>query len=158
MSNQPPFDLVAAHKYFSAECFNRAWDFIDKPTRTSTENEQMLLHAFAALFHWTQRPDCTPENRSVSLWQISRVYALLDQPDNARQYAEQCHIESDSPDLPSFCLGYAYEALARAEMLAGNWDKMQAYLELAHPIAEKMEEDADRNLLLNDLATIQSPQ
>ena len=33
MSEQPGFDLQAAHRYFSAACFNQAWDLIDKADR-----------------------------------------------------------------------------------------------------------------------------
>jgi hypothetical protein len=31
------FDLAAAHKYFSAHCFNAAWDLIEKKDRTPAE-------------------------------------------------------------------------------------------------------------------------
>jgi len=155
MSNPPAFNLPAAHQYFSAECFNRTWDYIGKTIRTPAEEEKMLLLAFASFYHWMQRPDHTAENRSISLWQISRVYALLGQAENARRYAEQCLAESDSPGLPPFCLGFAYEALARAAMVAGRKDQMQAYLALARQTAGKISEAEDRNLLLNDLQSIQ---
>ena len=155
MAEQPSFDLTAAHRYFSAGCFNAAWDLIDKPERTPEENEQMLLRAFASFYHWTQRSDCTPENRSISLWQISRVYALLGQAENARRYAVQCLAESRSTDLPPYCLGYAHEAMARAEWLAGNKPAVQRHLAEAHKIAWQMTDEEARTLLLNDLATIQ---
>lgn len=155
MSNQTPFDLTTAHKHFSVDCFNRTWEVIGKTIRAPAEEEQMLLLAFASFYHWTQRPDCTAEKRSISLWQVSRVYALLGQAENARRYAEQCLVESDSPGLPSYCLGYAYEALARAALVAGKKDKMREYLALAHQIAEKMTDEEDRETLLADLATIQ---
>ena len=154
MSNQPTFELAAAHKYFSAECFNRTWDYIDKTIRTPADEEQMLLLTFASFYHWTQRPDQTAKNRAIGLWQISHVYALLGQTDNARRYAEQCRAESDSPDLPLYCLGFAYEALARAEMVAGKKEKMLEYLALAQQTAEKINDLEDRNLLLKDLKTI----
>jgi hypothetical protein len=154
MSDQPSFDLASAHHYFAAECFNSAWGLIDKPQRTPVEDEQLLLRAFASFYHWTQRADCTPENRSISLWQISRVYAVLGQVENARRYAAQCLSESASPDLPPFCLGYAYEAMARAEMMAGNIPRMQHCLAEAHKITERMTDEEARTNLLNDLATI----
>lgn len=154
MSTQPSFDVLAAHKYFAAECFNRAWDLIDRTLRTPADEEQMLLRAFASFYHWTQRPDCTAENRSISLWQISRVYALLGQVGNARRYAEQCRAESDSPDLPLYCLGFAYEALARTEMVAGNRERQQAHLARAHQIAEQITDEEDRKQLLATLASI----
>jgi hypothetical protein len=31
MAGEAHFDLVAAHKHFSAWCFNCAWELIEKP-------------------------------------------------------------------------------------------------------------------------------
>jgi hypothetical protein len=154
MVDKPSFDLAAAHHYFAAECFNAAWSLIDKLQRSPAEEEQLLLLAFASFYHWTQRSDCTSENRSISLWQISRVYALLGQAENAQRYAIQCLTESNSPDLPPYCLGFAYEARARAEMLLRNKTGMDQYLANARKIAERMTDKEAQTLLLNDLSTI----
>src|ERR1700687_1872237 len=64
-----------AHRFFSAHCFNRAWDLIRKSNRTTIECEQMLQLSQASLWHWTQRSDCTPKNLSIGNWQLSRIYA-----------------------------------------------------------------------------------
>ena len=49
----PEFDPAKAHKFFSADCVNHAWGFIDKTDRTPEEDEQMLLLAMTSLWHWT---------------------------------------------------------------------------------------------------------
>ena len=90
MSEQPDFDHPAAHRYFAAECYNRAWDLINKPDRTPEENEQMLRLSLASHWHWTQRSDYAAENVSIAYWQTSRIYTLLGQADNARRYARLC--------------------------------------------------------------------
>jgi hypothetical protein len=154
MSTKPDFDLAAAHKYFSANCFNRAWDLIDKPERSPQEDETMLHLSLASLWHWSQREDHTPVNLSVGYWQVARVYALLGQADNARRYG-QLSLEAlqDQDDLP-FYLGYAYEALARAESLAGNRSQAGAYLAEARQAAARIPDPDDRQQLLNDLDLI----
>jgi hypothetical protein len=81
---------AGAHRFFSAQCFNRAWDLIRKPDRTDLENEQMLLLSQASLWHWTQRSDCTPRHLSIGYWQLSRVQALLGQAENALDSAKKC--------------------------------------------------------------------
>jgi hypothetical protein len=154
MSKQPEFDLNRAHKYFSADCFNKAWDLIDKPERTPAEDEQMLLLSMASAWHWTQREDRLPTNLSVAYWQISRIYALLQQADNARRYAQLCLDVSLGEDIPPFYLGYAYEALARAEMIAGNHPQMQQFLGNAHQAAEQIIDAGSKAMLLTDLETI----
>jgi hypothetical protein len=156
MDEQPLFDIISANRFFAAECFNSAWELMEKPARTPAEDEQMLLRAFASFFHWTQRPDCTPENRSISLWQLARIYALLRQPEAARRFGEQCRLEAESRQLSPFYRGYAYESLARAEMVAGNPSKVAEYLTIGRQMAAALHDDKDgQTALLNDLATIQ---
>lgn len=155
MSKEPEFNLSKAHKYFSANCFNSAWDLIDKTDRTPQEDEQMLQLSMASAWHWTQREDVKPTNISVSYWQIARIYALLGQGDNARRYGQMCLEVSRGEDIPPFYLGYAYEALARAEMVADDSNKMMDYLTKARHTAEQMTDEESKKLLLADLESIQ---
>ena len=60
MSEKSALDLVEAHRYFSAECFNRAWDLIELPARTPEQDRTMLQLGLTSLWHWSQRPDRTP--------------------------------------------------------------------------------------------------
>ncbi len=152
--SEPNFDLEAAHQYFSAECFNRAWDLIDKVDRTKEEEEQMVRLSLASTWHWTQRADCTPVNLSVGYWQTSRIYALLGQAENARRYGQLSLQAIQGKDVEPFYTGYAYEALARAESVAGNKEKMMVYLVQAHELAEKMIDLEAKEQLENDLDLI----
>lgn len=154
MSNQPSFDHAVVHKYFSTNCFNQAWDLMEKPERTPDEDERMLRLSMASLWHWTQRFDCTPENLSVGYWQLSRIYVLIRQPENARHYARLCLQVSQADGTPLYCLGFAYEALARAEMIAGDRFEMQSHLQKAHQIAERITDAEEQQMLLDDLKTI----
>ncbi len=154
MADNPKFDLQAAHKHFAKDCFNRAWVLIDKPRRSKGEEEQMLQLALSSLWHWTQRADCTPTNLSIGYWQVSRVFALLKQADNARRYAELSLDAARSEGVASFYLGYAYEALARAGMVAEDEAEMEKYLIQAHQIAATLTDPAEKKQLLHDLAKI----
>jgi len=154
MAKKPEIDIQAAHEYFSAECFNRAWDYIGKPRRKKSEEDQMLQLSLASLWHWTQRNDCTPTNLSVGYWQVARVFALLRQADNARRYAELSLDAAQAKGVEAFYRGYAYEALARAEMVAGNEEEMEKHLIQAHQIAALLPDPEEKKQLLHDLATI----
>jgi hypothetical protein len=154
MSERPDLDLTAAHRYFSAGCFNLAWDLINKSERTPEENEQMLRLSLASHWHWTQRADCTQENVSIAYWQTSRVYAVLGQAENARRYARLCLEVSSGGDVPLWCLGYAYEALARTELVAGDLTSISEYLQEALSVAEAITDPETRQMLLADLETI----
>ena len=154
MAKKPDFDLQAAHKYFSAECFNRAWDYIDKPVRKSNEGDMMLQLSMASLWHWTQREDCTPTNLSIGYWQVSRVYALLRNADQAKHYGQLCLEAAKNEGVEPYYRGCAYEALARAELVADNEDGMEKYLIQAHQIASSLTDAEEKKMLLKDLASI----
>ena len=154
MTKKPDFDVEVVHKYFSVQCFNQAWDLIEKEGRTEQEDEEMIRLTLASAWHWSQRPDCIPVNQSVGYWQTSRIYAILGQADNARRYGQLCLSASQGDNIPPFYLGYAYEALARAEKTAGNQEKMDEYLGEAYYTAGLVKKDADKKLLMDDLDTI----
>ncbi len=154
MPAAPDFDLQAAHRYFSAACFNQAWDLIKKPGRSPAEDEAMLRLSLASTWHWTQRQDCTATNLSIGYWQTAHIYTLLGQVENARRYARLCLEISQGQEVAPFCLGYAYEALARVAALAGERAEMQEHLARARQLAEDMTDLEDRQQLLADLETI----
>ena len=154
MAKKPDFDLQSAHKHFSAECFNRAWDFIDKPVRTTEEDDRMLQLSLASLWHWMQREDSTPTNLSVGYWQVSRVYALMRQADLSRHYGQLCLEASQTEGVLPFYRGYAYEALARAEQVAGEHEVMEKFLAQATQVAAALPDPEAKEQLLKDLATI----
>jgi hypothetical protein len=152
MANELKFDKEAAHKYFSGHCFNSVWGLIDKKDRTEKENEQMIQLAQASIYHWTQRSDCTNQNLSIGYWLASRVYAIVGCADSARKYGQ---ISLDlTEENESFLRGYAYEALARAESVAGDNAKKDEYLVKARQYADAVEKDDEKQFLVGDIDTI----
>ncbi|MGE5601891.1 MAG: hypothetical protein ACM30E_02500 [Nitrososphaerales archaeon] len=154
MSDEPNFDIEAAHRYFSTECFNRAWDLIDQENRTPADEDEMLNLSMASLWHWTQRPDCTKKELSLGYWQVSRIYAITGRPENAVWYAERCLEVTEDAGLPPFYLGYAYEALARAAMAGRNKRQAMEYIAQARALAAQEKNEEDKQLLIDDLETI----
>lgn len=154
MAKKPEFDVDAAHIYFSAACFNKAWELIDKKDRTAEEDEEMIRLSLSSTWHWTQRDDCIDQNMSIAFWQTSRIYSILGHASDAKRYAKLCFSVSQGDEIPPFFLGYAYEALARAEMVAGNQEKVEKYLKEAHHILVALTDENEKKMLGNDLGTI----
>jgi len=142
MVKKPDVDLHAAHKLFSAQCFNSAWDLLDKPGRSAEQDEEMIRLSQASHWHWTQREDYGEKEKSIAYWQTSRIFAILGQADNARRYGQ-------------LCLAYAYEALARAESVAENKEQMEAYLHKARAAAERMTDADTKKQFQEDLESIE---
>jgi len=105
-----------------------------------------------SLWHWTRREDVKPENLAVGYWQVSRVYNLIKQPNNARTYGLLSLKYAE--ELEPFFKAYAYETLARAEMQTNNRVIMRVYLDKAYQMVEQIESEEDKQVLLKDLESI----
>ena len=152
MVGKAVIDVAAAHKHFSAACFNQAWDLIDKPDRTEADDRLMVALNQASIFHWMNRPDVSDRNRSVGYWQASRVLALVEQFAAAKWHAEISLRYAAA--LGPFFRGYAYEALARAAIGAGDLDGAAECLDRARTLAAEIPDAEDRGLLDNDIAAL----
>jgi len=142
--------MDATHRRFATECFNAAWDLLEKPDRTPEEVDEMLDLAHASRWHWTQTKDCTPQDLAIGAWQLSRVYAVAGRPDEALHHGQVSLRLCQDNDLSAFHEGYAYEALARA---ASGADRAR-YLADARDLASRVEDQEHREALLADLATV----
>ena len=152
MTPPPPFDVAAGHRHFAPACFNRAWQLLDKPDRTSAENDELLLAAMAAAWHWSQREDCRPRNLAVGFWQISRVHAILANGMEARRFAARSALHAT--DEPPFYMAYAHEALARAGRALGDEDAAARHLAEARHLMTKVTDPEEHAMLAADLATL----
>jgi hypothetical protein len=139
------------HKQIASQCFNKVWDFLDMPKRTKAEEEQMIHLAHTSFWHWTQVEDHTPTNLSIGYWQISRVYAVVGNGEQALYYANRCiEVSMEAAILP-FYIGYGYEAQARAYKVLGEQKKVDSSLENAMNYVEKMVNEESKQMLLKDL-------
>ena len=114
----------------------------------------MISLAHASMAHWRERDDATPQNLSIGYWQLSRVYAVIEQADNARHYGQRC-LEVSAEEGPFF-LGYAHEALTRAARLGGDASAFQLHLQKAKSLAAAIEDVENRQLLEADLAELET--
>jgi hypothetical protein len=147
-------DLAAAHRHFSAACFNKTWELIDKPNRSDHENVEMLLGAQASLWHWSHRSDCTHKNLSIGHWQTSRVCALLGSGQEAMRHAEMSLKYAHG--LRAFYLAYSHEAIARAALVLGDKDKFSSHLAEVRKHAAVIVNVEEREQLDRDIAELES--
>jgi len=153
LDNGSRLDTREAHELFSKECFNAAWDLMDKDARSPWEDIQMIHLVHTSLYHWSQRAECTDQNLSIGYWQLSRAYVLIGEPENAIKYGQICLEHSMVHGVAEIFLGYAYETLARASAAAGKEMDKTTFFEKATRIAETLSPE-NRTQLFGDLETI----
>jgi DNA-binding transcriptional MerR regulator len=142
------------HRQLGADYFNRTWRLIEKENRTREDDDEMIHCAHASAYHWLQVG--TQANRARSEWQCSRVYAILGRVEPALHHARRClELVQASPDvMEEFDLPAAYEALARAHMVAGDVAETRRYAELGRAATAKIADEDDRAVMEADFATI----
>ena len=116
----------------------------------------MIATSHASLFHWLNREDCTPENLSIGLWQLARVYAVIESPAEALRNARDCLEISESNSLSPFCMAYAHEAVCRASLLGKDSALATRHLELAKNHASIVTDEHDRKLIDSDLKELEN--
>jgi hypothetical protein len=140
--------VSSAHRQLGVDLFNRTWELIG-----SREDDDLMVHcAHASAYHWAAAPECGPENRARSEWQLSRVYALVGRPEAALTHAERCLQWCTENGLADWDLAYAHEALARAHRLAGDEGAAASHLAQARAVA--IADPEDREHLEAELATL----
>ena len=140
--------MTSAERQLGVDLFNGTWELIE----SRADDDLMVHRAHASAYHWAVAPECAPENRARSEWLVSRVYAVVGQPESALVHAEHCLQWCAENHLGDWDLAYAHEALARANKLAGDEAAAAAHLDQARavPIADA----EDREHLEEDLGTI----
>ena len=147
--------MELGHRQLGVDLYNDAWRLLEKE-RTPEEDEELLHQAHASAYHWLKAPECEPKNRARGEWLCSRVYAVLGRPEPALHHAERCFqiVEASPQDMDDFDLPFAYEALARANAVAGNSDDVLRYEQQAREAAERITDAEDKDLVLADLAKL----
>jgi len=138
------------HKTFAVETNHLVWSFLSKPTRSQQENEQMIHAAHASRYHWAEIG--TPVHFTRGDWLLSRVYAVLNRPQLALDYANTCLEICQQYAIGDFDLAYAYEAMARAYAALGQRSQCEQYLQLAQEAGEQIQniEPEDREIFFDD--------
>jgi len=122
------------HRKIARECFNETWNYLDMKDRAEDDERRMLHLAHTSRFHWSFVGKA--ENLAVGDWQISRVYANLNQPQLALHFAKSalgiCRENNLSGTLIS-----AFEGMARAYATAKDSESARDFIKKAREQLDK---------------------
>ena len=134
------------------DLFNLVWRYLEKPKRTSEDNDLMINAAHASRYHWGEVGSA--DNLAIGEWQISHVYAVLGRAEPALYHAQRALETCKHADVKDFPLAYAYEALARAHALQGNADEARRCIALGKATGQRIKDAMDRDLFFKDIASV----
>jgi hypothetical protein len=151
MSDEKDYSEADVHRFFAVQYHGRTWELLDKAERSSEENECLADYAHASLAHW--RVAGTAVHYQRGIWLLSRVYAVLGDPELALLYARRVlELTEEHLDvLEKFDQAFAFECMARAHALAGNVVEAQIYLKSAQQAGEEIPDKEDREVFFREL-------
>ena len=148
-----PTRVEVDHRQLGVDLFNHAWTLLELAERTSEQDDELIHTAHASRWHWGHAG--TAINLARGEWQLSRVYAVLGRSEPALHHARRClAILEAAGDREDWDLPFAFEALARASLVAGDREAAAGYAARARELAEAVADPEDRELLERDLASL----
>lgn len=142
------------HRKLGKTLFNHVWDLMEKKSRTSEEDAEMIRDAHASRFHWGEVG--TRKNFAVGEWQIARVYSLIGMPEAALYHAKRslAYVKAGGEGFEDFHLASAYEGLARAFAVAEDERNAKKYLRLAQRFTTKIKDPEERKTIAEQIASV----
>ncbi len=140
------------HRMQAVEANNATWELIERPARTTDDDEDMLRRAYAAAYHWDRAARRTPANAARADWLLAKVQLATGRSELSLLHADRCLATCTRHGLVDFDLAYAHEARGRALRALGRTEEATASWAAARavPIAEA----EDREHLEADLADV----
>lgn len=155
MSSDERFTAAEWHRHLAVSLFNETWVYLEKSDRSDAETDRMLHMAHASRYHWEQVGEAV--NLARGEWQVSRVHAVAGQPEGALYHGRRCLEILDDHGIGDWDRAAALEAIARAHMVAGDAEKMAAFLEQARAACQSIADPQDRAVVEGDLESIRMP-
>jgi hypothetical protein len=151
MDDVKTFTLEEAQQHFAKALNGKVWELLEKPDRSKAEDELMIYAAHASCYHWLIVGTGLHHQRAE--WLISHVFAELGMASPALGHASRClELANELPHLmQDFDWAYAYEAVARANALAGNQEEASRSIQKAEELGRAIANDEDKRIFLADL-------
>ena len=148
---------VELHRRLGAELFNHVWDLLVIEERTPNQDDEMVHAAHASRYHWSRAEGPGPR-WARGEWLCSWVYSELGRAEPALHHARRCEAlchEYES-ELEDFDMPAMHEALARAQLVAGNREEALHRLDLATQLCAEIEDPEDREIIKSQIDSIAS--
>ena len=141
------------HRELAVDTYNAAWDLVDSPTRTITEEDEALRLAFTSRYHWEQAGG-GDEQLAIGDWFIGHVAAHLGLAELALRFSARALDRVEAAGIEGWMLASAYEGMARANAVAGNREERERFAALSQSTLETVEDPEEREVIEEQLGSI----
>ncbi len=153
-TNAQPKAEPTDHRTWAVNLFNETWTMLEKENRSPEDDDRMIHMAHASRFHWGEVGG--PQEFAIGEWQCSRVYATLGRFEPSLHHANRSLEWASRDGVESWVMASAHEALARAYAAGGDAGKFRDVRERALELANAIEKEEDRAVILADIESLPS--
>jgi DNA-binding transcriptional MerR regulator len=153
-STEPTELDPATRRKLAADLFNHTWTLLERTDRTAEQVDEMIHSAHASRYHWGEVPDHEAVHLARGEWQCSRVYAVLGRAEPALWHARRCLEINEAAGNSDWDIASAYEAMARAYMVAGDEAQVATWKARAVEALDAIADADDREIVEGDIATL----
>jgi hypothetical protein len=144
------YSLAEAQVHFAKSLNGKVWELLQKENRSKADDQLMIYAAHASCYHWLIVGTGLHHQRAE--WLLSHVFAVLGMVNPAISHASRClELTNQYADLmQDFDRAYAYEAVARANALAGNQEEARMSIQKAEELAQLIANAEDKSIFMSD--------
>lgn len=148
--------MSSEDRQLGVDLYNSSWALMEQSDRSPKQDDELVHHVHASMYHWLQARECEPKHRARGEWLCSRAYAVLGRAEPALHHARRCFelCEQHADNVEDWDLAFAYEALARANRVAGNEDEARRCEQRGRELAGAITDPEDKEIVLKDYATL----
>ena len=155
MAARPPVTLEPdERRQLAADLFNHTWTLLERTDRTPEQVDEMIHSAHASRYHWGEVTDREAVHLARGEWQCSRVYAVLGRAEPALWHARRCLEINEAAGNADWDIASAYEAMARAHLVAGDLDQVATWKAKAVAALDAIADPDDREIVEGDIVTL----
>lgn len=157
-SDGPDDEAARWHRRFAVELFNRSWDLLEQPDRSSDDDAELLAAAFGSAYHWARVGSA--ENRALADHQIAKAASAAGEPTLALHYARRALEAIELGRFGNWQVAAAYEGMARACAAAGDRAGRDYWVQRCTVALGAVPDAADRSVVAEQLLNLPhtSPQ
>lgn len=152
MSNQPPFDIDTAHRWFGIEFNNSIFSLLKKADRTEEETEKMIAMSYASTLHWSSYSKHTIANRARGENMIATALAYAGRKEAALHHAKRNYdiVFNNKSEMADFDISYVLMVMALVHALNGDMENAKKYFDECVKSMDEVKDEEDKGIVEMD--------
>lgn len=146
-------DVQKANRWFAIECNNAAWDLSTKPDLTAEQKQELLLTAYASVYHWSKVGETVNVARGEML--LAHVHAIRDEGEMAMRYAKSIKAYYDKNQGDAWEWGFVHLELGFAFAVLGDKESASDEFEKVRELIATMDKE-DAEIVADELKHVES--